>query len=598
MEISDSSDDYNLEREKTSQYKGVDWNKQNKLWRASVYSKRGKLNFGGHFKKELDAAKRVNQLCEELRIPPHNPTISGIPYQQSSMVGRRIQIIHPEGIQTDTVIIGFNEVNNLFFVRHQTPLQLTAFCLLFTANQKLSTIMDSTMGLLHGKKAEFIEVDVSTAIFTVKVHNTDLSHEIDENISVSQVIKQTDNKEEKSSFWVKNEEEQKLKEYFVSNFNAFVDKAVSLDYLEIKIPRKALNHLRITPNDVHDPFLFVQCPNDIHLYVSGHNTKNRSYGLFLGKKFQLNDDEFCKLIEHSVSKTRWQNIFKLNGNPIFKFKFYFQQYGQNHQVMLGGETFSFSSFEFDLRKPSRENYSCEAAAAEFQDGMEKKYIIPHFTSSPKERVKILENIGMEFKFKFYPSHDVYKIGNPFKSFKPNYYFQKNTRKFDDTYYNFPKTFFCIGKKCAVSQNFNFQRNNHYTGKEYQSFDLEHESCFAKNPFFCDKIFDEENSMIKFFKDSNSVANEKTPFFSKKIFDQENPIIRYFEDINPVPNEKNPFFPDNIFDEENSIVKFLEDTNPVTFAKKTSPSILGAVNSKQTNLRNFDVPSSSFFLEKY
>lgn len=120
----------------------------------------------------------------------------------------------------------------------------------------------------------------------------------------------------------------------------------------------------------------------------------------------------------------------------------------------------------------------------------------------------------------------------------------------------------------------------------------------KNPFFCDKIFDEENSMIKFFKDSNSVANEKTPFFSKKIFDQENPIIRYFEDINPVPNEKNPFFPDKIFDEENSIVKFLEDTNPVTFAKKTSPSILGAGNSKQTNLRNFDVPSSSFFLEKY
>jgi hypothetical protein len=34
------------------------------------------------FKDELDAAKRVNQLCEELGIPLQNPTISAIPNQQ------------------------------------------------------------------------------------------------------------------------------------------------------------------------------------------------------------------------------------------------------------------------------------------------------------------------------------------------------------------------------------------------------------------------------------------------------------------------------------------------------------------------------------
>ena len=34
------------------------------------------------FKDELDAGKRVNQLCKELEIPLKNPEISGIPNQQ------------------------------------------------------------------------------------------------------------------------------------------------------------------------------------------------------------------------------------------------------------------------------------------------------------------------------------------------------------------------------------------------------------------------------------------------------------------------------------------------------------------------------------
>ena len=34
------------------------------------------------FKDELDAAKRANQLCEELKIPLQNPEISAIPNQQ------------------------------------------------------------------------------------------------------------------------------------------------------------------------------------------------------------------------------------------------------------------------------------------------------------------------------------------------------------------------------------------------------------------------------------------------------------------------------------------------------------------------------------
>ena len=38
--------------------------------------------FGGYFKDELDAAKRVNQLCEKLGNPAQNPEISAMPNQQ------------------------------------------------------------------------------------------------------------------------------------------------------------------------------------------------------------------------------------------------------------------------------------------------------------------------------------------------------------------------------------------------------------------------------------------------------------------------------------------------------------------------------------
>ena len=67
--------------EKTSQYKGVSWIKKNRKWQAYVVNA-GKLKYGGTFDGELDAARRVNQLCEELEIPFQNPGISSIPMQQ------------------------------------------------------------------------------------------------------------------------------------------------------------------------------------------------------------------------------------------------------------------------------------------------------------------------------------------------------------------------------------------------------------------------------------------------------------------------------------------------------------------------------------
>ena len=69
-------------KEKISQYKGVYWHKQMGKWYVLIYPTGQKRKYGGTFKDELDAAKRMNQLCEELRIPLQNSTISEMPNQQ------------------------------------------------------------------------------------------------------------------------------------------------------------------------------------------------------------------------------------------------------------------------------------------------------------------------------------------------------------------------------------------------------------------------------------------------------------------------------------------------------------------------------------
>jgi len=73
---------HSSQNEETSQYKGVTWHKQRKKWYVLMYLKGAKIKFGGTFKDELDAAKKVNQLCEELTIPLKNPEISAMPNQE------------------------------------------------------------------------------------------------------------------------------------------------------------------------------------------------------------------------------------------------------------------------------------------------------------------------------------------------------------------------------------------------------------------------------------------------------------------------------------------------------------------------------------
>jgi hypothetical protein len=77
-------------KQKTSQYKGVYWRGERGKWYSQLKLKGGKLQCGGFFEDELNAGKRVNQLCEEFRIPLQNPEINAIPNQQCQVTKKFI----------------------------------------------------------------------------------------------------------------------------------------------------------------------------------------------------------------------------------------------------------------------------------------------------------------------------------------------------------------------------------------------------------------------------------------------------------------------------------------------------------------------------
>ena len=57
-------------------YEGLSWNKNRRKWYVVLYLK-GKLpKFGGSFNHELDAAKKVNDLCQENGLAIKNPGIN------------------------------------------------------------------------------------------------------------------------------------------------------------------------------------------------------------------------------------------------------------------------------------------------------------------------------------------------------------------------------------------------------------------------------------------------------------------------------------------------------------------------------------------
>ena len=69
-------------KENASKYKGVLWHAIKGKWYVLISPEGQKRKFGGYFEKELDAAKKMNQLCKELGIPLENSEISTVPNQK------------------------------------------------------------------------------------------------------------------------------------------------------------------------------------------------------------------------------------------------------------------------------------------------------------------------------------------------------------------------------------------------------------------------------------------------------------------------------------------------------------------------------------
>ena len=69
-------------KQKISQYTGVCWHKRQDKWSVDLCLQGVKKKFGGYFNDELDAAKRINQLCEEFGIPHKNHGIGTIINQE------------------------------------------------------------------------------------------------------------------------------------------------------------------------------------------------------------------------------------------------------------------------------------------------------------------------------------------------------------------------------------------------------------------------------------------------------------------------------------------------------------------------------------
>merc|ERR1711977_559444 len=62
-----------------SQYKGVVWSKLNNKWHVLVCVGNYKTISGGYWTDELDAAKKVNQICEENGLQHKNEDIGAVP---------------------------------------------------------------------------------------------------------------------------------------------------------------------------------------------------------------------------------------------------------------------------------------------------------------------------------------------------------------------------------------------------------------------------------------------------------------------------------------------------------------------------------------
>jgi len=332
------------------------------------------------------------------------------------------------------------------------------------------------------------------------------------------------------------EKEQKLKEYFLHDFNAFINHAriASLDYLEIEIPEQILNNFTSERNMSKAPTMCIE--RDVENVCCNANPPLK-----------------ISIIGYEYGGLRCKQ-YRLKKNESLKFKFYFQQcqkIEESHHVTFLGQTFEFKDFTFTLFRPGGKTFKFKAESYT-HNIFDRNYSYKQqnkFKSNPKDRVKMVEQAGLTFKFKFHISEtdNYYPFDKPFYDFAnffPNFknYFSSTKQKYDmlknSNVLNPKSENHWFEKKKTYDPNFgqhpfyhssNFgqqqsidvlnPKSENYWFKKEQTHDLN----FGQHPFYQNSDFGQQQSA--FYQNSN-FGQQEYPFYqNNNIGQQEYPFYQ-------------------------------------------------------------------------
>jgi len=299
--------------------------------------------------------------------------------------------------------------------------------------------------------------------------NTDLYFLLQASQTISNSVRTFMKKREQEQ----KEKEQILKECFLYDFNAFIDYArgTSLDYLEIEIPENVLHTFKARGK-------FWDDPRRVEITRS-----------FTGQNLDLGHASIFTLKEYGDLKCLEE--VRLKKDETFKFKFHFRQclkILESHHVTFFGQTFEFKDLRFTLfGRPGGDTFKFNAnSQLSFSqiNILEAKYIYKNvnnfgFGSNPTVYVKMIEETGVKFKFKFHTSPRKYYI-------------------FDKPIYNFYNIFpnlehyFCPAKQKLIYREY-ISKNSNVFGMEDQQYPIYQNSNFGQqqNPFYQSSNFGQQ-----------------------------------------------------------------------------------------------------------
>jgi len=314
-------------------------------------------------------------------------------------------------------------------------------------------------------------------------------------LQVSQTISNSVRKFMKKREQEQKEKEQTLKEHFLYDFNAFIDYAriASLNYLEIEIPEKVLDDFEARGKFYDDP---------ISISI------NRAFGHL---DYNIAQPPKIGIIGLDSARNIHIKEYRLKENEILKFKFHFRQclkIRESHHVTFFGQTFEFKDLSFTLFRRGGKTFKFDAESRILKIGncnyIYKNHNNFSFRSNPTVRVKMVEETGVKFKFKFHTSQ------------RNHYTFDRPIYNFDNIFPNF-KTYFSSAK-----HKYNISKKSHFFDMEDHNFEQQQHPSYQisnfgqqQNPFYQSSNFGQQHN--PFSQISNFGQQQQFPLITNNNF---------------------------------------------------------------------------------